>query len=455
MLAKLIAAERARRNRVRRYDWRGESCPFHSDEIPYVQGKCLHARPAQILPGGDWRLWFCKAGRGWGKTRTGAEAVREWSERYPRIGLIAATNDDARLVMVEGESGILSVFPRERPARFIANRRRIEFPSGAIGTIYSAEEPDRLRGPQHHKLWMDEIAAWQRMQDTFDMAMLGLRLGDRPQAVITSTPKPYPLVKELIRRSTLEDDPLGTVVMSVGSTYENRENLAEAFVREVIVRYEGTRLGRQELDAEILDDVPGALWKRAMIVYRPAPRIERGGGAVLDLPSVVVALDPAVTSNEDSDECGIIVAGRGPDGNGYTVADLSARLPPADWAKRAIRAYHDFKADKIVAEANNGGDLVSTVIQQIDSTVPVELVHASRGKRTRAEPVSALYEQGRWFHTQPFPDLEDQMTTYTGEPGMGSPDRMDALVWAATDLFGIGESGWGSGAWGGTRAAVS
>lgn len=363
------------------------------------------------------------------------------------------------MIMVEGESGIVSVFPPDRPARYIANRRRIEFPSGAIGTLFSADEPERLRGPQHHKLWMDEVASWRYLRSAFDMAMLGLRLGDSPQAVITSTPKPLPLVKELVKRSHLEPgaDPLGQVIMTEGTTYENRANLADAFVQEVIVRYEGTRLGRQELNAELLEDTPGALWSWALLekCRQAAPRIMRNGESVVDMPSVVVAVDPSVSSSDDSDECGIVVAGRGVDGNGYTMADLSGRLAPSEWAKRAIRAYEDFKADRIVAEANNGGDLVSTVIQQIDPRVPVKLVHASRGKRTRAEPVEALYEQGRWFHVEPFPELEEQMTSFTGDPGMDSPDRMDALVWAATELFHIGEVGWGSGSWGGGTPAVS
>lgn len=453
----MIEAERERRQRIRRYDWRGLECPFHTADEPYVPGRCFHARPNQILPDGDWRLWLAKAGRGWGKTRVGAEAVREWSESYPRIGLVAPTGDDARDIMVEGESGILAVFPPDRPARYIANRRRIEFPSGAIGTLYTADEPERLRGPQHHKLWMDEIASWRYLRSAFDMAMLGLRLGRNPQAVLTSTPKPLPLVKELVARSRLDpgSDPLGRVVMTEGSTYENRANLADAFVREVIVKYEGTRLGRQELNAELLEDTPGALWTHTMIEIKAAPQIMRNGESVDDLAAVVVALDPSVTSSDDSDECGIIVAGRGVDGNGYTLADLSARLSPSDWAKRAVRAYYDFSADRIVAEANNGGDLVSTVIAQIDPTVPVTLVHASRGKRTRAEPVSALYEQHRWFHVRPFPDLEDQMTSYTGEAGLGSPDRMDALVWAATDLFRIGEQGWGGNTWGSGKASAT
>lgn len=457
LLARLIAAERDRRTRVRRYDWRGVACPFHRGERGYVEGKCYHARPDQILPDGDWRIWLAKAGRGWGKTRTGAEAVREWSEHNARIGIIAATNDDARLVMIEGESGLLSVFPPDRPAVFKANRRRIEFPSGAIATFYSAEEPERLRGPQHHKLWMDEIAAWDRLQATYDMAMLGLRLGSNPQAVITSTPKPLPLIKELVKRAGLEPgtDPLGRVILTQGSTYDNRPNLAPAFIAEVIKRYEGTRLGRQELMAEVLEDTPGALWRRTDIVYKRAPRILRNGEEVRDLAAVVVGVDPAVTSDVDSDECGIVVDARGVDGHGYTLADLSGRLSPSEWAKRAVRAYYDYEADRIVAEANNGGDLVSTVISQVDPHVPVELVHASRGKRTRAEPVAALYEQGRWFHEIPFPELEDQMTSYTGEAGLGSPDRMDAHVWAATRLFHIGEAGWGSGTWGGSTAAAT
>lgn len=238
----MVRAEIERRKRVRRYDWLGEECPNLPQHGPEgFQEGCAHARPSQRPPAGDWRLWLVKAGRGFGKTRTGAETVRRWSEDYPRIGLIAPTMDDARDIMVEGESGVIAVFPQDRPARYIGNRRRIEFPSGAIGTVYSAEEPERLRGPQHHKLWMDEIASWRHLTDAFNMAMLGLRLGDNPQAVLTSTPKNLKLIRELRDRSHLGagQDPLGRVVMSEGSTYENRANLAEAFVHELIVKSGG------------------------------------------------------------------------------------------------------------------------------------------------------------------------------------------------------------------------
>lgn len=415
----LIRAERDRRARIVKYDWRGH-----------------HARPSQILPDGDWRLWLVKAGRGFGKTRTGAEAVREWSEAHPRIGLIAPTGDDARNIMVEGESGVLSVFPPDRQAVYIANRRRIEFPSGAIGTIYSADEPERLRGPQHHKLWMDEIASWRYLEAAFDMAMLGLRLGSSPQAVITSTPKNIRLIRQLRDRSRLEagSDPLGTVVMTEGTTYENRNNLAEAFVNELIVKYEGTRMGRQELQAEVLEDVEGALWSSSMIEpYRVAAMDEQR-------LRTVVAVDPATTSGPESDETGIAVASLGTGQGLFLHVAEGHRVTPSTWASRVLALYDQHEADCIVAETNQGGQMVTETIRNVcmsqgRSMPRIKTVHAKKGKATRAEPVVALYEQERVHHIGTFDVLEDQQTSFV--PPGGSPegdDRLDAVVYALTEL---------------------
>lgn len=358
------------------------------------------------------------AGRGFGKTRTGAEWARACIEsgRYGRVALVAPTAADARDVMVEGESGVLAVCPPENKPLYEPSKRRITWKSGAIATVYSADEPDRLRGPQHDAAWGDELAAW-RYPETYDMLMFGLRLGNDPKAVFTTTPRPVRLVRDLL----LDTD----CTVTRGSTYDNRSNLAPAFYKQIVKKYEGTRLGRQELYAEVLDDVEGALWTRSMI---------KAAATLPDMTRVIVAVDPAVTSGEDSDETGIVVAGVGVDGSGYVLADRSCRLSPDGWAKRAVQAYIDFGADRIVAEVNNGGDMVESVLRTVDRSVPFTKVHASRGKRTRAEPVAALYEQGRVTHAAAFPDLEDQLCGWTPESGE-SPDRLDALVWALTELM--------------------
>lgn len=378
-----------------------------------------HARPKQLPPDGDWRYWLIIAGRGFGKTRTGAELVRRWVQRNDYVNLIGATSDDARDIMIEGESGVLAICPdRERP-RYLAHKRQLVWPNGARSLIFTADEPERLRGKQHAKLWADEVAAW-RYPESWDQAKFGLRLGCDPQAVLTTTPKPTRLVKELIAD-------VGTHV-TTGTTYENRSNLAVAFLDAIVKKYEGTRLGRQELNAEILGDNPGALWKRDQLEecrVDKAPALKR----------VVVAVDPATTNNPDSDETGVVVAGLGVDGAGYVLADLSMRGTPEEWARVAVRAYRDFTADRILAEANNGGQMVEAVMRTADRTVSYRGVHASRGKITRAEPVSALYEQGRIHHVGCFPALEDQMCDYDPRTAKFSPDRMDALVWAVTDLL--------------------
>lgn len=384
-------------------------------------------RADQFAPPGDWRTWLILAGRGWGKTRTGAEWVRAEVEagKRGRLALIGATAADVRDVMVEGESGIMATArPSFRPV-YEPSKRRLTWPNGAIATTYSADEPDRLRGPQHDGAWPDELAAW-RYPEALDMLMFGLRLGSDPRSVVTTTPRPTKLIRELIAAPT--------TTVTTGSTYDNLANLAPAFAEQIIRKYEGTRLGRQELLAEILTDVPGALWTYAMLEDRRAAP---------DLTRVVVAIDPAVTSGEDSDETGLIVAGLGIDGRGYVLADRSCRLSPDGWARRAVAAFDDHSADLVVAEVNNGGDMVEHTIKTIRKTLPYKKIHASRGKQTRAQPVAALYEQGRVSHVEVFSELEEQLTTWTPESGT-SPDRLDALVWALTELMVDGKRGWGA-----------
>jgi phage terminase large subunit-like protein len=386
------------------------------------------ARPNQLPPAGDWwQIWLLLAGRGFGKTRTLAEWVCQQAAfgQASRIALVAATAADARDVLVEGESGILAVAPpRFRPI-YEPSKRRLTWPNGAIATTFSAEEPDRLRGPQHDAAVCDELGSWSR-PETWDMLQFGLRLGRTPRCLVATTPRPTKLIRELLAREGRD------VVVTRGSTYENRANLAPGFFDQVIRKYEGTRLGRQELNAELLDDTPAALWSHSIIdAARQA--------AAPNLARIVVAIDPATTSGEDADETGIVVVGKDNQGHGYVLADASGKYQPIEWAKIAIAAYRAHHADRIVAERNNGGDMVEATIRMVDQNVPVTTVWASRGKVTRAEPVSALYEQGRMHHVGTFPQLEDQMTNFTSDfdrqTAGYSPDRLDALVWATTELL--------------------
>lgn len=384
------------------------------------------ARPEQIAPDGDWSTWLVLAGRGFGKTRTGAEWIKEEVEsgRARRIALIAETAKDARDVIVEGESGLLSIYPEaERPV-YEPSKARVTFANGAVATLYNGTEPDQLRGPQFDAAWVDELAKYRYPRETWDMLQFGLRLGSNPRQIVTTTPRPIPLIKELVA------DPM--TVVTRGSSYDNLANLAPSFIAKVRARYEGTRLGRQELNAEILDDLPGALWTRATI---DDARVTEAP----DLTRIVVAIDPSGSGGEaeDGDEIGIVVAGKGVDGRGYVLADKSCRLSPDGWGRRAVAAYHEFSADRVIAERNFGGAMVGHVIRTIDGNVPYGEVTASRGKIVRAEPVAALYEQGRVSHVGSLPDLEDQMCLMApeGYAGEGSPDRADALVWALTDLM--------------------
>lgn len=380
------------------------------------------ARDEQKPPPLPWIVWLILAGRGFGKTRTGAEWIRARVDKKQagRIALVAPTAADARDVMVEGESGILRVFPKSIRPHYEPSKRRITFHTGAIATVYSADEPERLRGPNNDTAWCDEICSW-RYPEAYDMLMFGLRLGENPQCCITTTPKPIKLLKEIMAAQ-------GTVVTR-GSTYDNADNLAKSFLNQIIAKYSGTRLGRQEINAEILEDTPGALWTRALLEKY---RINQSPA---DLDRIVVAVDPAITSNaESSDETGIVAAGaKGPDG--YVLGDYSGIYKPAEWAKKAVNAYYDHDADYIVAEDNQGGEMVSFTIHTIDPNVPVKLIHASRGKLPRAEPVSALYEQGRVHHVGNLGTLEDQLTTWVPGQSTDSPDRLDAMVHAITALL--------------------
>lgn len=380
------------------------------------------ARPEQLPPEGDWSIWLIKAGRAFGKTRAGTEWVRSVARPGARIALIGPTAADVRDVMIEGESGILAVCdPKSRPT-YEPSKRRLTWPNGAMATAYSAEEPDRLRGPQHTHAYCDEVAAWPHVE-AWDMMLMGLRLGTHPQVVATTTPKMVPLMR------TIQGSP--GVVITRGKTRDNAANLAPSFLSGLMARYEGTRLGRQELEGEDLDDNPDALWQREGIDacrVREAPELVR----------VVVAIDPAATSKDSSDETGIVVAGLGADGRGYVLADRSGRFKPDAWARRAVEAYHAHQADRIVAEGNQGGEMVAHVLGTVEAGLPLRIVHATRGKVTRAEPIAALYEQGRVSHVGSLPQLEDQLCTWT--PGATSPDRLDALVWALTELMlGKGE----------------
>jgi len=386
------------------------------------------ARPNQLPPPGDWwQIWLLLAGRGFGKTRTLAEWVCDQaaSGQASRIALVAATAADARDVLVEGESGILAVAPPWCRPIYEPSKRRLTWPNGVIATTFSAEEPDRLRGPQHDAAVCDELASWSH-PETWDMLQFGLRLGLKPRCLIATTPRPTKLLRELLAREGHD------VVVTRGSSYDNKANLAPAFFAQIVKKYEGTRLGRQELNAELLEDTPGALWSQGLI---DGTRIS----AAPELTRIVVAIDPAATSGEDADETGVVVVGQDKDGQGYVLADCSGRYTPIEWARIAISAYRTHHADRIVAERNNGGDMVEATLRMVDQNVPVTTVWASRGKVTRAEPISALYEQGRMHHVGTFPQLEDQMTNFTSdfdrEATGYSPDRLDAMVWAATELL--------------------
>jgi phage terminase large subunit-like protein len=391
----------------------------------------LQARPNQLPPPGDWRIWLILAGRGFGKTRMGAETLRQWatSGRYRRIALISGTVGEARAVMVEGQSGLLDVHPAFQRPNFEATRRRLVWPNGALATLYGGNHYEQLRGPQFDAAWIDELAKFRYPQEVWNQLMLGLRLGNDPRCIITTTPRPIPLIEHLLAR----DD----VVVTRGTTFENRDNLAAAFLDQIVRQFEGTRLGAQELYAEVLTERQGALWRREMICYQEPPYDAAG---VLKLTRIVIAIDPATTHHEDSDETGIVVAGLSEDRCVYVLEDMSGRWSPGDWGQRVVEAYRRLRADRVVAEINKGGDLVERVLRGIDPTIPYKAVRATRGKATRAEPIAALYEQKRVFHARPLSLLETQLCEYIPGITSKSPDRLDAMVWALTDLLLESES---------------
>jgi len=387
------------------YDWRG-----------------FLARPEQLAPEGNWSTWLINAGRGFGKTEAGAQWVKERVEAGSRsIALIAETQKDLEEVMV---ARLLSIYPdgQKPTARF--KPVRITWPNGAVALGYNGTEPDQLRGPEFDAAWVDELAKYKRARQTWDMLQFTMRAGNDPRVIVTTTPRPIPVLREIIASDRS--------VVTRGSTFDNAGNLPAQFLEDLKNRYGNTRLGRQELEAEMLDDLPGALWTREMFDahrLKEAPEMRR----------VVVAVDPSGTGGADDngDDIGIVVAGLGIDGRGYVLADRTCKLSPDGWGRRAVAAYHEFEADRIVAERNFGGAMVEHVIRTVDRGISYKEVTASRGKVARSEPIAALYEQGRVSHVGGLADLEDQMCLIgqDGYIGEGSPDRADALVWAITELM--------------------
>ena len=386
-------------------------------------------RGDQCEPAGDWRVWLVMAGRGYGKTRMGAEWAREKAENEAgvRIALIGATMGEARSVMVEGESGLLSLEHAATP-EWKSSLGQLKWPNGSVATLYSAAEPEGLRGPQHDYAWADEIAKWTNGDVAWDNLMLGLRLGAVPQAMATTTPRPVPLVRRLVKEKG--------VATTSGKTSDNAAGLAPAFIGSVRDLYDGTRLGRQELDGVLIEEAEGALWTPAGL---EATRVRE----LPEMSRIVVAVDPPVSGTERSDACGIVVAGvvaQGPvqDWRAYILEDVTVQgASPMAWAEAAVSAMHRWKAERMVAEVNQGGDLVEQVIRQVDPLISLRKVHASKGKAARAEPIAALYEQGRVHHFTGLAALEEEMCQLTmhGFHGKGSPDRTDALVWALTELM--------------------
>ncbi|MCF6305015.1 MAG: terminase family protein [Rhodobacteraceae bacterium] len=390
----------------------------------------------QLPPDGNWKTWVVLGGRGAGKTRAGAEWVRAQVEgagpldagKCKRVALVGETIEQTREIMVFGESGLLACCPPDRRPEWQATRKRLLWPNGAVAEVYSAHSPESLRGPQFDCAWVDELAKWKRGQDTWDMLQFALRLGKQPQQVVTTTPRNNRLLREILADAAS--------VQTSAPTKANRANLAESFLTYVTEKYQGSRLGRQELAGELLTAEEGALWSLPAL---DAARVS----AIGDFDRIVVAVDPPVTTGKSADTCGIIVAGVNCNGapvkwRATVLKDASIQgASPQQWAAEAVRVFHEFKADRLVAEVNQGGELVESLIRQIDPLVAYRAVRASRGKVARAEPVAALYEQGRVGHVVAMPELEDQMCEMTsrGFVGKGSPDRVDALVWAITDLM--------------------
>ncbi len=406
-LLTLLQAEKRRRiQEASRYEW------------------LKWARKTQLPPPGKWRIWLILAGRGFGKTRTGAETIRHWIRTgvCRRIALIGETEAETRRVMVEGSSGLLAVHPpSERPV-YTASKGEISWPNGAIATCFSAEAYEHLRGPQFDGAWVDELAKFREGQHVWDQLMFALRLGSSPRAIVTTTPRPGGVLKTLLKN--------GDVAITRGSTFENAKNLAKPFLDYVRLHYGKSWLGRQELYGDLIEAQEESLWtppllERARAAYRKDTPLHR----------LIIAVDPAVTHGKKSDETGIIAAGLTHEGIGVILEDLSLKGPPSLWIKTAINAYHRLKADRIVAEVNMGGDLVEGLLRTHDPSVSYKAVRASRGKALRAEPVVSLYEQGKVWHADHFALLEEQLCSYVPGKSTKSPDRLDALVWALSELM--------------------
>ena len=404
------------------------------EALPYLFD--FWALDHQLPPEGDWRTWVILGGRGAGKTRAGAEWVRSVVEgptplsagRASRVALIGDTFDQVREVMIFGDSGLMALCPPDRRPDWVASRKLLVWPNGAVAYAHSAQDPEALRGPQFDAAWVDELAKWRKADAVWDMLQFGLRLGDDPRVCVTTTPRNVPLLRALLER--------GSTTVTHATTFANAANLADGFLDEMRARFEGTRLGRQELEGVLLTDTPGALWTSEMIAAAQAREVP-------ELDRIVVALDPPVTSGPAADECGIVVAGVVAKGaphtwRAYVIEDASiAGATPLGWAQRAVEVFHAHGADRLVAEVNQGGDMVETLLRQIDPGIAFSGQYANRGKGARAEPVAALYEQGRVEHATGLGVLEDQMCQMTaqGFDGNGSPDRVDALVWALKALL--------------------
>lgn len=406
LLSYLYAEKKRRQEEASRYDWKNL------------------ARKNQLPPPGPWRTWLILAGRGFGKTRTGAETIRHWIKEgfCKRIALIGATEIETRQVMVEGSSGLLAVHPPSERPFYTPSTGSLSWANGAVATCFSAEAYEHLRGPQFDAAWVDELAKFPECQKVWDQLMFGLRIGEFPRAIVTTTPRPIALLKNLIKSST--------VAVTRGSTFDNAKNLAKPFLEYVRHHYEKSWLGRQELYGDLIEDREGSLWtihllNQAKEAYQKDTPLRR----------LIIAIDPAVSHGDSSDETGIIVAGLTSEGIGVVLEDLSLKGSPSQWIQKAIDAYHRLKADRIVAEVNMGGDLVEQLLRTHDPSVSYKPVYATRGKVLRAEPIVALYEQGKVWHADYFPALEEQLCSYIPGQTRKSPDRLDALVWALSDLM--------------------
>lgn len=381
------------------------------------------ARQNQIPPPGDWKIWLLLAGRGFGKTRTGAETLRGWIKDgiCQRLALIGSTDLECRQVMVEGSSGLLSVHPPWEPVTYKPSKKQIIWPNGATATCFSAEAYERLRGPQFDGAWVDELAKFQNDQNVMDQLMFALRLGKNPRVILTTTPRPSTLIKSLLKNPQVH--------VTTGTTFDNMKNLPESFLTYMNDQYGSKRIGRQELFAEIVEEQPLALWSHAIVEKAKSAYQEA------NFKRIVVSIDPAVSHGKKSDETGIIVAGLSDAGIGIVLKDLSLKGPAHVWVKKAIHAYHSFQADRILAEVNMGGELVEQLLREYDPSISYRPVRAMRGKILRAEPIAALYERGKVWHAPHLTKLEEQLTNYMPGVTKKSPDRLDALVWALTDLM--------------------